>query len=70
MAQRKRRQEDLIELKEIHQKVIAGIADLTARRITPEQLNEISHRAERRIKAIEKRMRRNGIRGISAPATA
>jgi DNA-binding FadR family transcriptional regulator len=51
------------ELKAIHLKVTTGMADLIARRITPKQLNEISRIADRRIKKLEKRMKRD-----SAPA--
>jgi hypothetical protein len=47
------------ELKAIHLKVRMGMTDLIARRITPEQLNDITRVADRRIKKIEKRMKRD-----------
>ena len=50
--------ENVTELKTIHQKLTTSMADLTAGRITPEQLDEISRVAERRIRTIEKRMKR------------
>ena len=44
----------LNELKTIHQKLTASMADLSAGRITPDQLDEISRAADIEIQAIVK----------------